>query len=299
MSSTLRIALSLLGLSITASACIEGHQDAALGTASFVSGAPLANPDYQMVVTTAGAQAVGTGGITAEPPPTAGMSGAMAGIGGAAGSAGVNGAAGMTGGAGGMEISPTAGTGGASGAAGESSTGGVGGSAGASGAAGAGGTAGGGTPTSTPGTLTLSFMSADLRGRYSPKNIGAVWVETSSGQFVKTLERWAATRARYLTSWNQAAPNWSVFLGLNAPPDELDAITRATLNRHEMHMLTWDMQDPAGAVVPDGSYKIKIEVTDKDATGAIGEIPFDKGAAPQTVTQSGASFTNATLEYTP
>ena len=42
----------------------------------------------------------------------------------------------------------------------------------------------------------------------------------------------------------------------------MDAISRATLRRHEKHMLTWDMKDLMGQVVPDGKYKVGIEVTE-------------------------------------
>lgn len=156
-------------------------------------------------------------------------------------------------------------------------------------------------PTGTPGTLTLAFTTANLGGRYQPRNVGAVWIENGSGAFVKTLARWAGVRAVYLKSWAAASGGWSSFFGIGATPDELDAVTSATLRTAELHNLTWDMVDNAGAVVPDGKYTVKIEVADDEIRpSVVGSVSFDKGPAPVQLAPPDASpYVGLTLSYTP
>jgi len=77
------------------------------------------------------------------------------------------------------------------------------------------------------GTLTVALTSDDLRGRYSPRNCGAVWIETKEGEFVKTIERWCGFRAYYLERWTEASGGWgsrfSFFQPSEPSADEMDA----------------------------------------------------------------------------
>jgi len=167
--------------------------------------------------------------------------------------------------------------------------------------------AGTGGATGTPpvmaagGTLTIDFSTVSNGGRYSPRNVGAVWVVSPSGTFVKTLERWAAARARYLAKWGSVAPPWSAFFGIGAPPDELDAVSRATLGSHKAHHLTWDLQDPAGMVVPDGMYTVWFELADDDnKPSAKASATFEKGPAPSSVSPPDmAPYTGLKMMYQP
>lgn len=116
--------------------------------------------------------------------------------------------------------------------------------------------------------LSFSVTTATLGGRYSPRNIYAIWVTDAQGKFVKTLAKFARIRARYLTGWNAAS-------GGNV----VDAVTGATVTSHGARMATWDLTDVSKKAVPDGDYKIVVELTDADKTGASTSIPFTKGAA--------------------
>jgi hypothetical protein len=153
------------------------------------------------------------------------------------------------------------------------------------GQAGSVGAAGGPPGAAQVGVLTLDFTTVNQRGRYAPQNVGAVWIETEAGMFVKTLERWGQIRANHLTRWNMASGGWGSFFGGGNTADQMDAVSRATLRSHGAHHVTWDMQDPTGKVVADGKYKVAIEVTeDNTRAGASADIAFDKGAAPQDIT---------------
>jgi len=127
--------------------------------------------------------------------------------------------------------------------------------------------------TKRPTGLTFRVTTAPYGGRYAPKNIGAIWVETSTGTFVKTLKRWARIRARYLTRFAASSRN-----------DLTDAVTGATLARHTSHEVKWNLTDRAKASVKDGQYRLAIEMTDRDGPGALLYVPFTFGASPARLT---------------
>jgi hypothetical protein len=152
-------------------------------------------------------------------------------------------------------------------------TGGVSGSGGMSGgaAAGTGGNRGGSGGGTASNALALMFdvTTVDQGGRYSPRNVGAIWVETAAGDFVKTLKVWARTRGRYLTRFNSEAGGNTV-----------DAVTSATIRPYMAHSVTWDLTDVSGNPMPPGDYKILIEVTDHDGAGKWAEVPFTHAGMP-------------------
>lgn len=251
--------------------CVEGAPKDRLGQTTFTASAngigtgsafaPPAQPTGAAGESSATGpvnEPMGEAGSAAPPPPMA--AGASA--------AGMSGGPVSSGNAGMNAIVPRGGAGGAAG----------------SGAAGM-GSAGSASPTGpSAGTLTITFTSVNQGGRYQPRNVGAVWIETGSGMFVKTIERWAGIRANHLTRWAQASGGWGSFFGGGNTADKMDAISRATLARHEKHMLTWDMKDLMNQTVPDGKYKVGIEVTeDNFVPGANVLIEFEKGPAPVTV----------------
>jgi uncharacterized protein DUF2271 len=170
---------------------------------------------------------------------------------------------------------------------GNGGTGAVGGDSG-SGGAGPGGTGGGGAGGTGPSTecnLTLNFTTATYRGQFSPKYINAVWVMNSQNQFMKTLEVYAAARIIHLTNWNA-----------QARANKVDAVSGATIRhddtRYNPHTKShWDCRDVSGNIVPNGEYKVFMELTEDDSAFSFGLRPsklfsfsFQKGAGPQTVT---------------
>jgi hypothetical protein len=64
--------------------------------------------------------------------------------------------------------------------------------------------------------------------------------------------------------------------GFNASSqgDLTDAVTSATLNAHELHELTWNLRDRTEVRVPTGMYQLAMEMTDRDASGAIHRVTF-------------------------
>jgi len=123
------------------------------------------------------------------------------------------------------------------------------------------------------GSLRFEVMTAPVGGRFAPRNVGAIWIETEQGQFIKTLEVWAQTRARYLRRFQAASGG-----------DTTDAITSATLKKHEPHAVTWNLTDKDRQLVMDGNYRVALELTDKNGTGASHEVPFMLGTGPLLLT---------------
>jgi hypothetical protein len=183
------------------------------------------------------------------------------------------------GGAGGSEAAgrgtQQAGTGGSAGAG----TAGRGGSAGTP-AAGSGGS----NAASSATSLAFDVTTSPVGGRYQPKNIGAIWVQDSSGKLVKSLEVWAGVRRRYLTRYSTALAGATI-----------DVVASATLPTHRTHHATWDMKNRNGAIAPPGTYTLMMELTDSDMTGRSNKLTFNTDAAAQTLTPSDAPSFSAMM----
>jgi hypothetical protein len=119
-----------------------------------------------------------------------------------------------------------------------------------------------------------------LGGRYSPKNIGAIWVERGDGTWVKTLALWAAVRQRYLTT----------YLAANPTRNTTDAVTSATLRQHTTHEVSWNLRNGAGEPAPDGDYRMRVELTDRDGSGQVLNVPFTKSQAGVKLTPDGNEY---------
>ena len=117
---------------------------------------------------------------------------------------------------------------------------------------------------------TFAVTTLPLGGRYSPKNVGAIWIEDEQGAWVRTLAVWAGVRARYLTALRAADPTRS----------RVDAVTSATLRQHERHVVFWDLTDESGSEVADGAYVLRAEVTERDGPGPTMSAMFVKSTRP-------------------
>lgn len=116
-------------------------------------------------------------------------------------------------------------------------------------------------------TLAFTVRTVPLGGRFAPKNVGAVWIETSRGQFVRTLASWGKVRAKWLSAWLTASGG-----------NEVDAITGATLTGHKVHEFVWGLRDVHGCEVAAGGYALRMELTDRNGAGATHTVSFDVGA---------------------
>jgi len=130
--------------------------------------------------------------------------------------------------------------------------------------------------------------------QFSPRNVVAVWIEGPGGAFVKTIDRWAGVRKPDLVAWLAKAGN-----------NDADAVSGATRIDHATPLsITWNLRDRNNAIVPDGTYTIRMEVSESNTTVPTqnnqGTFTFVKGASPQNQTGlSNGGFTNVSINYAP
>lgn len=137
--------------------------------------------------------------------------------------------------------------------------------------------------------VTVDVTTASAGGRYSPRNVGAIWITDANDQYVKTLRIWGLRRRGWLENWY-----------LSSGEDTTDAITGATATTHGTRSATWNCtrfdQKPAGP----GSYQVNFEFTDYNGTGPTRAVSFERGATAATVTApDNANFKAIRVQVTP
>lgn len=143
-------------------------------------------------------------------------------------------------------------------------------------------------------SLAITVTTTSAGGRYSPRNIGAIWVSDGQDRFIKTLAVWAEKRAKYLQRWNAA----TAAAGMSG--NRVDAISSATKSSHGVRSASWNCADSSSRPVSDGSYKVCFELTDYDGPGPYNCVSVTKGPAPFSVTPPDSpSFTARKLELVP
>jgi len=146
----------------------------------------------------------------------------------------------------------------------------------------------------TPGNLTVTATTSTAGGNYAPKNIVAIWIEDDQGNFVKTLLAYAATRKTHLNTWEASTT------AAGSPFNVVDAITGATRSSHGTRTCTWNGTDVNGTVVPDGIYKVWMELTDKNATGNFSSFEFTKDTNAINITPFNVpSFASISITWEP
>lgn len=154
----------------------------------------------------------------------------------------------------------------------------------------------------TQGTLSLTFTQTPHTAYTGNKNVMAVWIQTSTGTFVKTRKRNAGGGT------SDHLPIWAVNSGGNANNcmsgacNTVGATTGATLNSFGTISVSWDGTDASGNLVADGTYKITVEScwNHGNTAKASRSYTFTKGpnADVQTPTDD-ANFTGISLAWNP
>lgn len=132
-----------------------------------------------------------------------------------------------------------------------------------------------------PTRLVLDFTTVTQHGQFAPVNGGVAWVADAQTKWVHTFDIWiSAYRSAiefYLAAGGPLYSRSNQLFGVQPPPD---VITTATLPMHGPHAgETWDLKDVNGNEVPDGDYKIVIEIAEQRPE-QVYELPFTKGGAP-------------------
>jgi hypothetical protein len=140
-------------------------------------------------------------------------------------------------------------------------------------------------PANSTGTLSVSVTTVAPGGSYQPKNVVAIWIETNTGVFVKSLLVYANARMSDLTTWSS-----------NSSKNTVNAITGATQSSNGTRACTWNGTDVSGNVVVDGTYLVCMNVA--DGRVAFASFPFTKGTAAVTLNPANVTnFTNISISW--
>jgi hypothetical protein len=154
----------------------------------------------------------------------------------------------------------------------------------------------------TPGTLNFTFTPTSHSGYQGTKNVLAVWIQSSTGAFVKTKLRYAGN------STKDHLPTWAVNAGgsstncLSSNCNVVGATTGATLSNFASKIISWDGTDKNGLLVADGVYKVTIQETwnHGSAYSTTVSYTFTKGPNQDIQTPANdANFTNVALAWNP
>ena len=146
----------------------------------------------------------------------------------------------------------------------------------------------------TTGSLTVIVTTSSAGGGYAPRNVVAIWVENSSGGFVKTLLAYANNRRTHLNTWEASTTTAGSAFNIT------DAISAATQSSHGTRVCQWNGTDYNGTLVADGDFKVRMELTDKNGTGNTASFSFTKGLTAVNLTPANVpSFSSISLAWTP
>lgn len=150
------------------------------------------------------------------------------------------------------------------------------------------------SPALAQGTLTVTYTTQPHGGPYAPANVVAVWIEDPAGVFVKTIDRRAQTRRQHLVAWTAKAGT-----------ADADAVSGATRLNHTAPLtVTWDLRNKLGQQIVDGTYTIRMELADSNASQAAqnaqGTFTFMKNGTPSSQSGlTGGGFSNVSIVYAP
>ena len=146
----------------------------------------------------------------------------------------------------------------------------------------------------TTGQLNITTTTSSAGGNYAPRNIVAIWVEDADGNFVKTLLAYAQNRRTHLNTWQAATAAAGTEFNV------VDAITGSTRTSHGTRTCSWNATDYNGLLMPDGTYAVWMELTDKNATGNFTSFEFVKGPELASINPANApSFANISIDWIP
>lgn len=156
----------------------------------------------------------------------------------------------------------------------------------------------GGTQSGTGGnvqTSTCAFRfdvtTTSYGGRFSPRNVGAIYIEDAAGGFVKTLTVWGTVELHNLTDWESLSGG-----------NTTDAIAGATRANAGPISGSWDCTNVSHQPVSDAQYQACCSFQEDDALPFFGPapkkacVPFSKGTGPFTQpAPDQGNFKNMTL----
>ena len=142
----------------------------------------------------------------------------------------------------------------------------------------------------TAGTLTVVYtptVPSTATFYSSPRHLGAAWIETSTGTFVKTKIKYCGGNCDHVNTSTWATASAGNTTGA-------DVSSGATKTSLAPITFTWNGTNVAGTVVADGAYNVKIyEVWNHGSTTnqlQTSTVAFTKGTTASTVTPAATNW---------
>src|SRR5688572_15687927 len=110
--------------------------------------------------------------------------------------------------------------------------------------------------------ITFNTIPTAPLATYTPNNVVALWIQNAAGQHVRTVGIWSAVRTQHLISYVAASGTAIESL----PPDAVSGASR--VNHADALTALWNLKDKNNTVVPDGTYTIRVEFAEGNATAA-------------------------------
>ncbi len=166
------------------------------------------------------------------------------------------------------------------------------------------------TAQSTPGTLTMTYNQPQPTTptlNHGVKNVYAVWIENSSGTFIKTKCRFTSTSTDdHLPTWSSKCGCANTTVATGSACNVTDATTGATRTATTTptafgaKTVSWDGKNVVGTTngttVVDGTYKVWIESSWNDGAdnihNEINSFAFTKSADATHITYTGDTYLN-------
>lgn len=142
----------------------------------------------------------------------------------------------------------------------------------------------------TAGQLTITATTVSYGGTYAPYHVVAIWVQSKTGTFIKTLVAYAASRRANLSSWSAVT---------SSTYNVVDAVTGATRGSHGAITGKWNGSNLTGTVLGDDTYTVAMEMTE-GGTQRYYTFQFKKSGTEQILSPANVSgFSNITIKWTP
>ncbi len=162
----------------------------------------------------------------------------------------------------------------------------------------------------TAGTMTMTYNQPQPTSpalNQGVKNVYAVWIENSTGTFIKTKCRYTSTSTDdHLPTWASKSGCASTSVATGSACNVTDALTGATRTASTSptafgaKTVSWDGKNVVGTTngttVADGTYKVWVESSWNDGANnihnEINSFSFTKGTTATHVTYTGDTYLN-------
>lgn len=153
--------------------------------------------------------------------------------------------------------------------------------------------------------FVLSFKTTSIANFTSNKNILAAYITKMDGTYVDTIGLYATSRyMQYLGSWRSKSglANKAALLATPSSADAWMGATRANYSAPSSVVLSWDLKDKDGNLVPNGDYQIHLDLGHRENREKHDYFVFTKDSIQSVRSKSniGAGlFTAISIAYTP